>query len=48
MRDEDVAEVADLIKSAQAGRRLVAQKTYRDFRVNPPVVQPTPVTSRRW
>ena len=48
MRDEDVAEVADLIKSAQAGCRLVPQKTYRDFRFNPPVVQPTTVTSRQW
>ena len=48
MRDEDVAEVADLIKSAQAGRRPVPQKTYRVFRFNPPVVQPTTVTSRQW
>lgn len=48
MRDEDVAEVADLIKSAQAGRRLVPRKTYRVLRFNPPVVQPTTVTSRQW
>ena len=38
MRDEDVAEVADLVKKAQEGRRLVPQRTYRDFRFNPPAV----------
>jgi len=38
MRDEDVAEVANLVEKAQAGRRLVPQKTYRNFRFNPPVV----------
>jgi hypothetical protein len=37
MREEDVAEVASLVKKAQEGRRLVPQKTYRDFRFNPPV-----------
>jgi hypothetical protein len=38
MRDEDVAEVTDLVKKAQEGRRLVPQRTYRDFRFNPPAV----------
>ncbi len=37
MRDEDVAEVATLVKKAQEGRRLVPQKTYRGFRFNQPV-----------
>lgn len=32
MRDEDVATVADLVRKAQEGRRLVPQKTYRNFR----------------
>jgi hypothetical protein len=36
--DEDVAEVVDLVKKAQEGRRLVPQRTYRDFRFNPPAV----------
>lgn len=39
MRDEDVAEIADLIKRAQEGRRLVPQKTYRDNRFNQPLDQ---------
>jgi hypothetical protein len=30
MREDDVALVADLVKRAQAGRRLVPQKSYRD------------------
>jgi len=38
MRDEDVSEVTDLVKKAQEGRRLVPQRTYRDFRFNPPAV----------
>jgi hypothetical protein len=32
MRDEDVATVADLVRKAQEGRRLVPQTIYRDFR----------------
>jgi hypothetical protein len=43
MRDEDVAEVADLVGKAQAGRRLVPQKTYRDFRFNQSVAQPATI-----
>jgi hypothetical protein len=45
MREEDVAEVASLVKKAQEGRRLVPEKTYRNFRFNPPVVEPTTVIS---
>ena len=37
MRDEDVAEEADLVKRAQEGRRRVPEKTYRDYRFNQPV-----------
>jgi hypothetical protein len=37
MRGEDVAVVVDLVKKAQEGRRLVPQKTYRNFRFNLPV-----------
>jgi hypothetical protein len=37
MREEDAATVADLVRKAQEGRRLVPQKTYRDFRFNQPV-----------
>jgi hypothetical protein len=48
MRDEDVAEVADLVKRAKEGRRLVPEKTYRDYRFNQPVDWPTTVTSRQW
>jgi hypothetical protein len=33
MRDE----VADLVKRAQEGRRLVPEKAYRDYRFNQPV-----------
>jgi hypothetical protein len=32
MRDEDVAEITSLVTKAQAGRRLVPQKSYRSFR----------------
>jgi hypothetical protein len=37
MREEDAAMVVDLVRKAQEGRRLVPQKTYRDFRFNQPV-----------
>ena len=37
MREEDAATVVDLVRKAQEGRRLVPQKTYRDFRFNQPV-----------
>jgi hypothetical protein len=34
MRDEDVAQIASLVTRAQEGRRLVPQKSYRDYRFN--------------
>lgn len=34
MREEDIAEVASLVETAQEGRRLVPQKSYRNFRFN--------------
>jgi hypothetical protein len=37
MREEDVATIGDLVRKAQEGRRLVPQKTYRDFRFNQPL-----------
>jgi len=35
MREEDVTLIADLVTKAQAGRRLVPQSSYRDFRFDP-------------
>lgn len=32
MREQDVFLISDLVRRAQSGRRLIAQKTYRDFR----------------
>lgn len=43
MREEDVATVGDLVRKAQEGRRLVPQKTYRDYRFNQPVELGVPV-----
>jgi hypothetical protein len=40
MREEDVVVVADLVRKAQEGRRLVPQKTYRDYRFGQPVDEP--------
>jgi hypothetical protein len=34
MRDEDVTQIASLVTRAQEGRRLVPQKSYRDYRFN--------------
>ncbi|EYR63266.1 hypothetical protein N866_01765 [Actinotalea ferrariae CF5-4] len=54
MRSEDVALILDLIDRAQQGRRLVAQRGYRDFRFphdrpTPPDDDPQPfVTSLKW
>lgn len=47
MRAEDVSEIAALVKKAQEGRRLVSQTTYRAYRFNQPVDEPTTVTSRQ-
>jgi len=41
MRDEDVVEIAGLVKKAQEGRRLVPQKTYRGYRFSQPLDEPT-------
>ncbi len=35
MREEDVAELLDYLTRAQAGRRLIPSRTYRDFRFSP-------------
>jgi hypothetical protein len=48
MRDEDINEIRELIGKAQQGRRLVPQKTYRDFRFSQPIDRPAIVTSRQW
>jgi hypothetical protein len=37
MRAEDIVTITDLITRAQAGRRLVPGRTYRDFRFNQPI-----------
>ncbi|MEU4567037.1 hypothetical protein [Micromonospora sp. NPDC023956] len=36
MREEDIAELVDWLKKAQAGRRLVPDRSYREFVFNPP------------
>lgn len=49
MREEDVAQIIDLVKRAQSGRRLVPQRSYRDFRFAPAVVvKPSGLTSEEW
>jgi hypothetical protein len=35
MREEDVTLIVDLVTRAQAGRRLIPQRSYRDFRFDP-------------
>ena len=49
MREEDVAELVDWLDKAKAGRRLVPQRSYRDFRFMTPAENPAPphVSSRR-
>jgi hypothetical protein len=46
LRTEDVREIVELVAKAQAGRRLVPQATYRNFRFQQPV-DPSPI-SRDW
>lgn len=52
MRPEDVQEIQELVTKAQAGRRLIPQKSYRDFKFKPEVKPPTAAgalkTSRIW
>ena len=35
MREEDITLIVDLVTRAQAGRRLVPQRSYRDFQFEP-------------
>ena len=46
LRTEDVREIVELVAKAQAGRRLVPQATYRNFRFRQPVDPPR--SSRDW
>jgi hypothetical protein len=39
MREEDVTQIVNLVQKAQAGRKLVPQKSYRDFRFAEPVAE---------
>lgn len=51
MRAEDVKEIELLVTKAQAGRKLVPQRSYRDHRFKPYAAAPgsTPLkTSREW
>jgi hypothetical protein len=51
MRAEDVREIKQLVTKAQAGARLVPQKSYRDHRFKPYMDSPTSATlntSRAW
>ncbi|MCF6746556.1 hypothetical protein E9529_20210 [Blastococcus sp. KM273128] len=49
MREEDVAQIVELVKKAQSGRRLVPQKNYRSFRFAPPVADERgEFNSREW
>ena len=51
MRQEDVDEIKDLVGKAQAGRRLVPQRSYRGHKFQPdvvPVVDGELKTSRMW
>ncbi len=54
MRQEDVNELVVWLRKAQAGRRLVPQRSYRDFRFGPPPEDSEPQglqqfpTSRDW
>jgi hypothetical protein len=56
MRPEDARLVSDLVSKAQAGRRLIPQRSYRDyrFRHDRPAAPPSPPsaserrTSREW
>jgi len=40
MREGDVGALVDWLRKAQAGRRLIPQRVYRDFRFNHPSEQP--------
>lgn len=42
MRSEDYEELVDWLKKAQAGRRLVPTRTYRDYKWHEPPEPPEP------
>jgi len=52
MRPEDIHQIQELITKAQAGRRLIPQKSYRGFKFKPEVKPPAETgilrTSRSW
>lgn len=52
MTTKEAAEMVDYLKRTQDGRRLVPDRSYRDFRFEPepPPPAPTPMgtTSREW
>lgn len=51
MREEDVQEIKELVVKAQSGRKLIPQKSYRDFRFRPDIEPPAMKdleTSRIW
>lgn len=51
MRDEHATELVGWLKRAQTGRRLVRQRSYRNFKFSPPPEEPEPKpirTSRDW
>ncbi|MFI7307357.1 hypothetical protein ACIBM8_29530 [Micromonospora aurantiaca] len=51
MREEDILELVDWLKRAQAGRRLIPQRAYRDHTFSPPPEDPSTGlghTSRVW
>lgn len=51
MRQDDVQEIKELIGKAQSGRKLIPQKSYRDFTFRPKVDAPSIKnleTSRIW
>lgn len=52
MTDKETAEMVDYLRRTQAGKRLVPQRTYRDFRFAQDPPEPEngvgPVTSRQW
>ncbi|MGG7466211.1 hypothetical protein [Plantibacter sp. YIM 135347] len=49
LTQEETAEIIDWLKRRQQGRRLVPEKTYRDFRFRQePESLPGPTTSTTW
>lgn len=50
MRNEDTVELVDWLRRAQQGRRLVPERSYRDFQFRPPPEEAAPVgySNPRW